>query len=162
MNSGLQRANGTTLIADWTDLALVAAVALLPAGGTVFGFAMPYWTPISPLLFLLYAVLNVRLLPQVSARYGALLLFPLGLVAVAAYGWLTVAVNPNMALQTLVAIASGVACLVALDMAFRIKRLDWRRAVTVLVAAYGVSFAVAWCNSWPCTAWTLASCGSRR
>ena len=129
-------------LADPTDIVLYAALALLPAGGTVFGLNMMYWSPISPVLFALYAVLNARHLPRVFGRYGALLAFPLALAAVSAYGWATVGFHPNTALRTLAALATGISCLIALDVAFRVKRLGWGAAVTVVAVAYWVSFGV--------------------
>ena len=54
---------------DRSDLVLVAAVALLPVDGTALGIYAPFWTPISPWLFLLYALLNRRYLPTVYHRF---------------------------------------------------------------------------------------------
>ena len=39
---------GAGLVSDPTDIVFCLALALLPAGGTVFGFSMMYWSPISP------------------------------------------------------------------------------------------------------------------
>lgn len=130
------------IITDLTDVVLIAALALLPAGGTVFGFSMMYWSPISPILFVLYTLLSVRHLPRVFERFRALLLFPIALIVVSIYGWLTIGIHAHTAFQTLVAIISGVACLISLDIAFRIKRLDPHTAVTIVAAAYWVSFGV--------------------
>ena len=44
--------------------------------------------------------------------------------------------------QTMCALVSGLACLVSLDVAFRLKRLDWNKAVTIVVAVYWIAFAV--------------------
>lgn len=133
---------GGRTFADPTDIVLYAALVLLPVDGTVFGFDMMYWSPISPLLFVLYAVLNIRFLPRVLARFALPVLFPLVLVAVSVYGWLTIGFHTNTAVRTLVALAAGAGCLISLDVAFRIKRLNWRIAVTVVAFAYWLSLGV--------------------
>ncbi|WP_223847926.1 hypothetical protein [Bifidobacterium reuteri] len=133
---------GGAAFADPTDIVLYAALLLLPVDGTVFGFDMMYWSPISPLLFALYAVLNIRFMPRVFARFALPVLFPLALVVGSAYGWLTIGFHSNTAMRSLVALATGVSCLIALDVAFRIKRLNWRIAVTVVAVAYWLSLGV--------------------
>ncbi|MBT1177311.1 hypothetical protein JS532_06990 [Bifidobacterium callimiconis] len=134
--------SSTDLLSDPTDVIFLVALVLFPAGGTVFGFSMMYWSPISPILFILYVLLNVRFLPHVFERFRAFLLFPLVLIFVSIYGWLTIGIHAHTAFQTLVAVVSGVACLISLDIAFRIKRLDIRKAVTLIMVAYWVSFGV--------------------
>ncbi|TPF78586.1 MULTISPECIES: hypothetical protein [unclassified Bifidobacterium] len=141
-NVALARKVSRPNIVDLTDSVLYAALIMLPAGGTVFGLNMMYWSPISPVLFAIYAVLNIRYLPRVFARYGTLLLFPVALVMISVYGWMTIGFHPNTALRTLAALVTGVSCLISLDIAFRIKRLNWNAAITVIVVAYTVSFGV--------------------
>ncbi|OXN01182.1 hypothetical protein [Bifidobacterium vansinderenii] len=136
------RAGRRNAIADPTDVVLYLALLLLPAGGTVFGFTMMYWSPISPILFAVYVLLNIRLIPRVFFRYAAIMVFPVALVAVSVFGWLSVGFHAHTAMQTIVALVTGLSCLVALDIAFRIKRLDWNFAVTAIVVAYGVSFGI--------------------
>lgn len=40
------------------------------------------------------------------------------------------------------ALVSGLACLSSLDIAFRLKRLDWDKAITLVVVVYWIAFAV--------------------
>lgn len=77
---------GVGLVSDPTDIVFCLALALLPAGGTVFGFSMMYWSPISPVLFVLHVLLNVRFVPRVFSRYGAIMLYPAALIVVSVYG----------------------------------------------------------------------------
>lgn len=150
MKHGVRRSNTNRMaivsqdgpLFDLTDGVFFTALILLPVGGTVFGFSMMYWSPISPILFILYVLLNIKFLPRVFERFRAFLLFPIAMVVVSVYGWMTVGVHVHTAFQTIVAVASGVACLISLDIAFRIKRLDARKAVTLVMIAYWVSFGV--------------------
>lgn len=48
------------IIRDRSDYLFYLALAMLPVDGTVIGVYMPFWTPISPWLFLLYAAVNWR------------------------------------------------------------------------------------------------------
>ncbi len=130
------------LISDPTDVIFCLALALLPAGGTVFGFSMMYWSPISPVLIIIYALLNVRFMPRVYSRYGVFMLYPVALMVVSMYGWASIGFHVHTAVQTLVALISGMACLVSLDIAFRLKHLDWAYAVRLIVVAYWVSFGI--------------------
>ena len=52
-----------------SDMLMFAAVAMLPFDGTKIGIAFPYWTPISPWLFALYAVVNWRCLRDTARRF---------------------------------------------------------------------------------------------
>ena len=45
-------------IRDRSDIVVVLALTLLPVDGTVLGIYAPFWTPISPWLFLLYSAMN--------------------------------------------------------------------------------------------------------
>ena len=56
---------------------MYAALALFPVDGTVLGWYMPFWTPISPWLLMLYTALNWRLIPQAYRRIRTFFLFPL-------------------------------------------------------------------------------------
>ena len=67
---------GVGLVSDPTDIVFCLALALLPAGGTVFGFSMMYWSPISPVLFVLHVLLNVPICAPRVLRYGAIMLYP--------------------------------------------------------------------------------------
>ena len=115
---------GAGLVSDPTDIVFCLALALLPAGGTVFGFSMMYWSPISPVLFVLHVLLNVRFVPRVFSRYGAIMLYPAALIVVSVYGWASIGFHVHTAFQTLVALLSGISCLISLDIAFRLKQLD--------------------------------------
>lgn len=130
------------LIGDARDLLLMTAIVTLPVDGTRFGVTMPYWTPIAPVFFLLYAVSNPRLLLRSMRRYLGFFVFLLALVVTSAFGWTTVGFHGLYVGQTMFALVSGIACLASLDIAFRLKRLDWHKAVTLLVAVYWVAFAV--------------------
>lgn len=130
------------IFADPTDVVLYLAFLMLPVDGTIYGFSMMYWTPIAPILFGAYALLNVWSLPKTVARYGTLLVFPVICVLVSVFGWLTIGFHTNTAVRTLVALATGISCLISLDVAFRIKRLSISAAVTVIAVAYWLSFGV--------------------
>lgn len=133
---------GVGLVSDPTDIVFCLALALLPAGGTVFGFSMMYWSPISPVLFVLHVLLNVRFVPRVFSRYGAIMLYPAALIVVSVYGWASIGFHVHTAFQTLVALLSGISCLISLDIAFRLKQLDWAYAIRLVVIAYWVSFGI--------------------
>lgn len=127
---------------DHSDTVFYAAIALLPVDGTIIGGYMPFWTPISPWLFMLYAVLNWRLLPQVYRRFRMFFLFPAVLVALSLVGWLTVAFHPLPVAWSLLGVCGALACLTSLEITVHIKRLDWRPMIHLLIAAYWVAFAV--------------------
>ena len=74
--------NDRPILVDSSDFLFYAALAMLPIDGTVAGPYMPFWTPLSPWLFMAYAVANWRLLPQVWHRFRAFFLFPVLLIAV--------------------------------------------------------------------------------
>lgn len=129
-------------VADRPDYLLYAALALLPVDGTVLGWYMPFWTPISPWLLMLYTALNWRLIPQVYRRFRTFFLFPLLLVALSSFGWFTVAFHPLPALWSLLGIGGALACLASLEIAVTIKHLDWRQMVRIILIAYWFAFAV--------------------
>jgi hypothetical protein len=130
------------LLADPTDLLFYAALALLPVDGTTAGIPLPYWTPLSPWLFLAYALVNARHLRVFARRYLPFVLFPLLLVLVSCYGWTTVGFHGWAAARSIGSVVLGLACLASLEIALRVKRLPWRPMVTVLVAAYWFAFLV--------------------
>lgn len=130
------------IIRDLTDMVFYAAIAMLPIDGTRIGISLPYWTPISPWLFALYAVLNWRYLRDVLGRYLPFFVFPFVLIVVSTYGWSTIGIHPVQALTSFVSIVLGLCCLASLEIAIRKKRLNARSMVTVLVVAYWFAFAV--------------------
>lgn len=132
----------SVLIHGASDLLLIAALVTLPIDGTRFGAAMPYWTPIAPVFFVLYTVCNPRLLLRSARKYLGFFLFLPALVCVSIFGWTTVGFQKLYVFQTMFALVSGLACLTSLDIAFRLKRLDWQRAVTLVVIVYWAAFAV--------------------
>ena len=130
------------LIRNASDVLLVMALITLPVDGTRLGVIMPYWTPIAPVFFTLYVLCNLRLfLRSMRQHLGFFLFLPL-LVAVSFFGWLTVGFHRMYVFQTMFALVSGLACLASLDIAFRLKRLDWNRAVTIVVIVYWIAFMV--------------------
>ncbi|MEK0279843.1 hypothetical protein [Bifidobacterium mongoliense] len=132
----------SAIISEPSDLLFYAALSLLPVDGTVAGIPLPFWTPLSPWLFLAYALVNARLLRTVARRYLPFVLFPLLLVLVSFYGWTTVGFHGWAAVRSIGSVVLGLACLASLEIALRIKRLPWKPMVTVLVATYGVAFLV--------------------
>ena len=132
----------SVLIRDTSDVLLILALITLPADGTRLGITMPYWTPIAPAFLILYALCNSRLsLRSIRQYLGFFLFLPL-LIAVSLFGWLTIGFHGMYVFQTMCALVSGLACLVSLDVAFRLKRLDWNKAVTIVVAVYWIAVAV--------------------
>lgn len=88
------------LIYGSSDLLLVAALVALPVDGTRFGVAMPYWTPIAPVFFVLYALCNPRLLLRSARKYFGFFLFLPALVCVSMFGWMTVGFQKLYVFQT--------------------------------------------------------------
>lgn len=127
---------------DRSDYVFYAALMLLPADGTVLGWYMPFWTPISPWLLMLYTALNWRLMAIVYHRFRRFLLFPLVALMLSAAGWATVAFHPLPALWSFLGLAGALACLASLEIAVRVKHLDWRLMVRIILIAYWVAFAV--------------------
>lgn len=144
--AGVSFDNDRPILVDSSDFLFYAALAMLPIDGTVAGLYMPFWTPLSPWLFMAYAVANWRLLPQVWHRFRAFFLFPVLLIALSAVDWCLVAFHRLPALVSLAGVAGALACLCALDMALRIKRLSWRRMLDLLILVYWFAFAVGVCS----------------
>ena len=129
-------------VRDSSDYVLYVALALLPVDGLKIGFSMPYWNPISPVLFALYVAMNRRFMARVVQRFPFWFLMSAALIPISLFGWMTVAFHPWAAIVTFAAIALGLCCLAALDIALRLKRLPVRGLITVLALAYWCSFLV--------------------
>ncbi|KFI96157.1 hypothetical protein [Bifidobacterium stellenboschense] len=132
---------------DPTDLLFYAALVTLPVDGTVFGVQMPYYSPISPVFFALYALCNARWLPVLFAPsrrarpvFPHVLPFVVGLLAVSVFGWLTVGFDVTYAPRTLMAVGFACATLASCAVVWGCKRLRLRTAVTVVVCAYAAAF----------------------
>ena len=132
----------TAALVDWTDIVLYLALFTLPADGTRLGPLMTYWTPISPWLFLLYALLNCRRCPATFRRFMLFFVFAAILLAVSVVNWLTVGFNPSGTFMTLSGIITALTCLMTLDIAFHGKHVSWQTALTVVIIAYWIAFAV--------------------
>lgn len=145
----------SAIISDPSDLLFYAALMLLPVDGTVAGIPLPYWTPLSPWLFLAYALVNARLLRTVARRYLPFVLFPLLLVLLSFYGWTTIGFHGWAAARSIGSVVLGLACLASLEIALRIKRLPWKPMVTVLVATYSCAFVVG-AVQWAGVQWHVA------
>jgi hypothetical protein len=131
-----------SFVSDPSDLLFYLALVLLPVDGTVAGVSLPYWSPLSPWFFLAYAVANWRVFGRVFRRYAAFMLLPVLLALMSVYGWMTMGFHAAAAAKSIGSVVLGLACLASLEIALRIKRLDWRPMVTVLVAAYSFAFLV--------------------
>ncbi len=127
---------------DRSDLVLVATVALLPVDGTVLGIYAPFWTPISPWLFLLYALLNRRYLPTVYHRFRPFFWLPVLLMVLSVPGWIMFGFHTVAMLESLLGVLGALGCLASLDIAVTCKQLDWRRLMHILIAVYWVALAV--------------------
>lgn len=123
-----------------SDMLMFAAVAMLPFDGTKVGVALPYWTPISPWLFLLYAAVNWRYLRDGMRRFLPFFLLPALLLVMSFHGWLTIGTQPAQIAKSLLSIVLALACLSSIDIALRCKRIPVRVLVTTLFAAYTVAF----------------------
>lgn len=133
---------GLRFVTDRSDWVLAAAVALLPVDGTVLGIYAPFWTPISPWLFLLYTAMNRKRLPAVYHRFRMFFWLPAVLAAVSVAGWTAFGFHLIAAAESLLGVVGALACLTALDIAITQKRMDWRRLLHILIAAYWFAFAI--------------------
>lgn len=133
---------GLRFFTDRSDLVLVAAVALLPVDGTVIGIYAPFWTPISPWLFLLHTAMNWKWLPAVYRRFRMFFWLPALLVVMSVAGWMVFGFHPLAAAESLLGVVGALACLIALDIAIVQKHVDWRRLIHILIAAYWCAFAI--------------------
>lgn len=135
-------AQAAPILADPSDLLFYAALALLPVDGTVAGIPLPFWTPLSPWLFLAYTLVNWRAWRIVARRYLPFVLFPLLLILTSLYGWTTIGMHGWAAARSLGSVILALACLASLETALRIKKLPWRPMVGVLISVYWAAFAV--------------------
>ncbi|RSX58064.1 hypothetical protein [Bifidobacterium samirii] len=127
---------------DRSDVLFYLALIALPVDGTVIGPYAPFWSPISPWLFLVYVLANPGALRVVYRRWRVWFLLPAALVVLSAPGWTCVAFHPVPAVTSLMAVVGALACLAALDVALHVKRLPWRPMVGIVLAAYWFAFAV--------------------
>lgn len=130
------------MLTDPPDLLFYLALALLPVDGTVVGIPLPFWTPLSPYLFLAYILANFCHLKVVVRRYLPFMLLPLFLMLTSFYGWFTIDLHKWVAVKSIGSVVLALACLASLEIALRIKRLPWKPMVTVLMVAYGFAFLV--------------------
>ncbi|OZG64909.1 hypothetical protein BHAP_0801 [Bifidobacterium hapali] len=133
-------ADTSFLLCDVTDVLWYAALLFMPVDGTVFGVQMPYWSPIAPALFLAYAVCNARLSLRVLRRFPILIAFIAFMLLFSAFDWLTVGVNAVYLIRTMLSVLFAVSTLISFTVAWSIKHLPMRNAVTVLIYAYGFAF----------------------
>lgn len=127
---------------DYRDYILYAALLLMPVDGTVFGIQMPYWSPISPILFLLYACTSWRHTHAFTRAYPATIPLLSALLAVSVCDWATLGFNAVYTPRTIFALVCAVATLYSLYVAFIIRKIPARTIVTVIIVAYGIAFAV--------------------
>lgn len=132
----------TPLAADYSDWVFIAALALLPVDGTVLGLYAPFWSPISPWLFMLYAALNWRSVRSIARRQAWLLALPVALAALSMPGWIVVGFHTIAVGMSIFGVIGAVACLLSLNIAITRKHLDWRRLVRLIIIVYWVAFIV--------------------
>lgn len=131
------------IIIDKYDYIFYAALALLPVDGTVIGIRMPYWSPISPILFFCYVCLNWRLLHTAARPYLGFMLFPITvLLPLSAFAWSTYHFRLITTITTALGILGFLSCLLSLHIAFSIKKLSTSFAASIIGAAYWVAFVV--------------------
>ena len=174
------------IIRDRSDYLFYLALAMLPVDGTVIGVYMPFWTPISPWLFLLYVAMNWRSVfsdafadlpddsPNASSdaahsnessgtatamesaaisrawnrlrmmadRNPAATAATIIIFTCSCVGWFTTGIHLVQALNSLLAIAAAVSCVLSLRIAVQRKRLPWRPMINILLAVYWLAFAV--------------------
>lgn len=142
MPSSSQISPRTTRHRDARDYILYAALALLPVDGLIFGFQMPYWSPVSPLLFLLYTCTCWRQVGNASHTYSAVIPFLFALLLVSVFGWVAIGVNLLYLVKTVIALLCAASTLFALHIAFTLRNINIRTAISILVAAYWIAFLV--------------------
>lgn len=142
MPSSSQISPCTTHHRDARDYILYAALALLPVDGLIFGFQMPYWSPVSPLLFLLYTCTCWRQVRNASHTYPAVAPFLFTLLLVSIFGWATIGVNLLYLVRTVIALLCAVSTLFALHIAFTLRNISIRTAISILVTTYWIAFLV--------------------
>lgn len=133
-------------VRDWSDWLFYLALAMLPVDGTVIGLYMPFWTPISPWLFLLYALVNWKsvagIIRGASPSLRMFLMLPCAMVVLSVVGWSAVAMRPAQVLISVVALLASGACLLSVQTAVSEKRLPWRPMIEMVMAVYWLAFAV--------------------
>ncbi|MBT1173165.1 hypothetical protein JS528_07335 [Bifidobacterium sp. MA2] len=127
---------------DVTDYLFLFALFTLPVDGTVLGVYQPFWTPISPWLFALYALCNPRPLRRAAHRYAPFMVLPVVLVYLSAPGWAAFGFHPNAVLMSLSGVIAVPLTIAALEIALVYKQLDWRWMIRTILAAYWFAFAV--------------------
>lgn len=132
----------TSLTADYSDWVFIAALALLPVDGTVLGVYAPFWSPISPWLFMLYAALNWRSIRVNIRQHAFSLALPAALAALSIPGWIVFGFHTIAVGMSIFGVLGAVACLLSLDIALTRKHLDWRRLVRLIIIVYWVAFIV--------------------
>ena len=132
------------IIIDKYDYIFYAALALLPVDGTVIGIRMPYWSPISPILFLLLRLSQLATFTYSSTTIPRLLCYsrlrcysPCPLFA-----WSTYHFRLITTITTALGILGFLSCLLSLHIAFSIKKLSTSFAASIIGAAYWVAFVV--------------------
>ncbi|MBT1179936.1 hypothetical protein [Bifidobacterium vespertilionis] len=119
-----------------------AAMAFLPIDGTVLGGYMPYWTPISPWLFILYVVFNGHPLREINRVYLLVSAFPAVLLGISMFGWITVGFRPDTVWLTACGLAGASAGLLSLYIALSVNKVPCNKVLNLLIVAYSISFAM--------------------
>ncbi|KFI88032.1 hypothetical protein BREU_0817 [Bifidobacterium reuteri DSM 23975] len=127
---------------DVTDYLFLLALLALPVDGTVLGFYQPFWTPISPWLFMLYALTNPVHLERAMRRYAFLMIAPVLLIYLSGIGWAVYGVHARAIIMSLTGVIAIPATVCALDIAFIAKRLSTTEAIRAVLATYWFAFAV--------------------
>ncbi|RSX50204.1 hypothetical protein [Bifidobacterium callimiconis] len=128
-------------IQDHADWVLYVAVVMLPVDGTVIGGYMPYWTPVSPWLFMAYAVLNARYWQLLDRRIRLVVVMPVALLVVSVFGWVTIGFRWGTVFLTCAGLFGASACVFSLCIA-KYRGLDFDRILTVMLSTYWLAFAV--------------------
>lgn len=103
---------------------------------------MPYWTPISPWLFILYTALNWKDLRIMERRGLAFAALPVVFLLISCYGWVTVGFRPDTVWLTVAGLSGASACLLSLYIGYSLKRIAPDKALNILIAGYVISFAI--------------------
>lgn len=127
---------------DGTDYLFLFALLTLPMDGTILGIYQPFWTPISPWLFMLYALVNPKRFRFTMHRYAPLLFVPVLLIYLSGIGWAVFGMHAHAVFMSLAGIVAIPATICALDIAFSIKQLSVTESIRVVLVAYWFAFAV--------------------
>lgn len=120
---------------------MYAALALLPVDGLTFGFQMPYWSPLSPLLFLVYACLHWKQSCKALRIFPSILPFLFAMFCVSVLDWTALGINTTYLARTAIALLCAAATTCAFYVAFTIGRLHTGTAIKIIVVAYWIAFA---------------------